>query len=1105
MLGAGTRINRYEVTAPIGAGGAGAVYKARDVETAEEVALKVLLRVSPSGARRFLEEASALSRARHPGVVRILSYGVASKSPYCAMDFVAGETLWEWLHGAAPGAGARASALGIIERLCETLAFLHGQGIVHGDVKPRNVIVTAGRRPCLVDFGIASFGVGANGREVAGLFAAGAGTRAYSAPERLRGLAWDARADLYSLGCILHELVAGAPPRAPGEWAPDFAKRAGDSGLPETWSKLVCALLSPEPRLRPAYAEDVLQALRGCRDALSGPRSPVARPRRLHRPRLKGREAALRRIEARLDAAATGEAGAFVVITGESGMGKTRLLSELVSRAPVLVLISDAVSHVRLAPEHRGPLGALEPLVHALAALWNALDEADRAALRGPGFAWVAEHEPGLLPLTDPVRGRLPALAPHQVREVVFEWFERALAVLARDRGLLFIVDDLQWIDEPSLEILSRLARSRVPPGVSIVCASRPEASPLVSSLAAAPMVHREHLDGLTQTEIASLTCDLLGRESVPAPFARGVAERTRGNPFVAAQLLGDAAWRGALVHRGSSGWAPPHGEDGWALLELRASLPALVAARLADSSPPARRLLEAASVLGMRCERTTLAATLGWSEARFSRALRELRRRQLMDDTADERVYFVHDSFREAILASLTETARALWHARAFAAIRPTVRARDAPLGRLLDLANHARRAEKPRFGVGLLRRCALRLARLNALDQGIALLERALALEETGARRPRARAELGALVGSLKLRLGLYDDAEERLTSALAEAPRHPRARARLARTLGKVLAARHHHERARSLLEEARGRLGTTALADAREWLSCSIDLFWIEYFRDDRAAMAAALAAIGPVADARGSRAQRASVCELLALSGLRRERYRVSRTTVTHAEEAHRLSRNARDPLARAQARFQLGLVRLFSAEPARARPELERALRDGRAYGDTLLEARCLTYLSVSSRREGALRETVRVSRTALRCAEAAGLLEYTATARANLAWVALHHGSHAEVREHAGAALATWGRARVAYPLRWLASLPLLSVSLSASEDAASAELARDLLSPGQMVLPDSLVGFLEIVAADLQGGAARASSSAADRVRALHQLADEVDRLPK
>lgn len=194
---------RYEVVRLLGTGATGAVYRARDHKLRREVAVKLLhdAATDDETATRFRREAQALARLDHPNVVRVLDFQV--RPPMLVMELVEGRSLRAILDAGRP-------SLDDAERwgaeLFRGLAAAHAQGIVHRDVKPANVLVTTAGRVKILDFGLARL------LEATALTETGAvlGTPAYLPPEALRGAPLDERADVYSAGCVLYELVTGA-------------------------------------------------------------------------------------------------------------------------------------------------------------------------------------------------------------------------------------------------------------------------------------------------------------------------------------------------------------------------------------------------------------------------------------------------------------------------------------------------------------------------------------------------------------------------------------------------------------------------------------------------------------------------------------------------------------------------------------------------------------------------------------------------------------------------------------------------------------------------------------------------------------------------------
>ena len=217
-LSAGTQLGSYEVVSLLGEGGMGAVYRGRDVKLRRDVALKFLSRDVTGDAEhktRILAEARAAAALNHPGIATIYDVHDEGPSPFIVMELVEGDTL-RTVASAGPLAPKVVVKLAI--DLADGLAAAHAQGVVHGDVKPENVIRQADGRVKLLDFGVArplaadvvtTTRTGVPGSVDSGVVA---GTLAYMAPELIRETGGDSRTDLYSLGVLCYELLAGRRP-----------------------------------------------------------------------------------------------------------------------------------------------------------------------------------------------------------------------------------------------------------------------------------------------------------------------------------------------------------------------------------------------------------------------------------------------------------------------------------------------------------------------------------------------------------------------------------------------------------------------------------------------------------------------------------------------------------------------------------------------------------------------------------------------------------------------------------------------------------------------------------------------------------------------------
>jgi serine/threonine-protein kinase len=218
-LAAGTRLGPYEVLGPLGAGGMGEVYKARDPRLERDVALKVLPAATltdPTARPRLLREARLASKLNHPHICTIHDVGEAQDQMYIGMELVEGQTLADRLQG-GPLPADEVVRYG--QQMAGALAHAHARDVVHRDFKSGNVVVTPDGQVKVLDFGLAkqlatAESAAATTLAPASLTEAGvvAGTLAYMAPEQLLGRPADARSDLWALGVVLYELVAGQRP-----------------------------------------------------------------------------------------------------------------------------------------------------------------------------------------------------------------------------------------------------------------------------------------------------------------------------------------------------------------------------------------------------------------------------------------------------------------------------------------------------------------------------------------------------------------------------------------------------------------------------------------------------------------------------------------------------------------------------------------------------------------------------------------------------------------------------------------------------------------------------------------------------------------------------
>src|SRR5712671_1521460 len=246
----GTKLGRYEIRSKIGEGGMGEVYLAQDTRLDRKVALKILpadLAANHDRMRRFVQEAKAASALNHPNIITIYEIDETESGHFIATEFIDGETLRERIRKASIKPG---EVLDVAVQIAGALSAAHAAGIVHRDVKPENVMIRTDGIVKVLDFGLAKLTspasldsvdaeapTRANIKTDPGMVM---GTTAYMSPEQARGLAVDARTDIFSLGVVIYELVAGRPP-------------FGGT----TRSDLIAALLEREPPPLARFAPEV--------------------------------------------------------------------------------------------------------------------------------------------------------------------------------------------------------------------------------------------------------------------------------------------------------------------------------------------------------------------------------------------------------------------------------------------------------------------------------------------------------------------------------------------------------------------------------------------------------------------------------------------------------------------------------------------------------------------------------------------------------------------------------------------------------------------------------------------------------------------------------
>jgi len=645
MWAPGDRFGELEIERELGRGAFGSVYLAKDTLVGRHVALKVL-RLPGSGPAEqeraaLLREAQLVGRLKSPHVATLYRVHPLPDGWVFELEYVEGGSLDDRLARQArlPANEAARIILGVLRGLGDA----HEQGVVHGDVKPGNVLLGPGGSVKLVDFGLAQFVGGMSARlpraEVVG-------TPAYMAPEVIMGEAPGPAADLWSTGVVLYRMLSGRMPfpgRSLGSLLPailNLPPARLDPGVPAYLADLTQRCLAKLPRQRPASCADAINELRPA--VVAEPR-PLPQPDRL--TTLVGRAAERARLHAAVERAASGS-GAAVLLTGELGMGKSALASDLMAHAsargfrwaearvtaiegllrPLLDSLRDVVAH----PDAEAPDGIESRLFGtATNLLRTLLEEGGAVALES--------------------------------RQQIAWGLEELISGLAQERPLGILVEDAHLANPEDWKLLVELDR-RLPSARILLCvvAGSHGGTPALP-LAGRDGVEHVHLGPLDADAVMRLLHDRSDGARIAPEVLRRVFTASEGNPLFAIELYRHLRESGAVVLR--EGELAPG--PGWSKAALPRRLRELARVRLGALAEEQRALLDVAAVDGIAFDGENVAAAAGRPLLDVLRALQEICRRTGIVAPQAHGYRFAHALLQEAIYEELAPALRRALHAR--------------------------------------------------------------------------------------------------------------------------------------------------------------------------------------------------------------------------------------------------------------------------------------------------------------------------------------------------------------------------------------------------------------------------------------------------------
>lgn len=643
---------RYMLMDKLGEGGMGVVYRALDRLTGQSIALKsvktsaedlmfnsktddsISLRLSL--AREF----QTLASLRHPNIISVLDYGFdEQRQPYFTMELVEdAQTIVE--------AGLNQpleERLRLVEQLTQALLYLHRRGILHRDLKPANVVVVQGQVKVL-DFGLAVIPRSENLTEETD---GAVGTLPYMAPELFLGEAASEAADFYAVGVMLYELLAGRHPFNVADLAMLLSETLHKEAdvdaldLDSTLSYTLERLLSKTADDRYKDAADLLLDLHDSMGIKSIENAAI-RESFLQAAKFVGREAELFTLVTALHKALDGQGNALVV-GGESGVGKSRLIDEVRTRAMVdgaRVLRGQAVR------EKIGSYHIWKDVLRQLCLISELKDE--EAALLYPLVPELSSFLDRPIPPPPPFD---PPARQRALSALIVDLFRR------QTQAMVVILEDVQWAGSDSLALIRHLTDSLGDLRVFLIGTYRSDELAELPTLLPASSVIK--LSRFSEANILELSSAILGEAGRQAHLIERLQRETEGNAFFLVEVVRALAESAGKLSSVGQTALPEH--------ILTGGIQAILETRLARLPEASRPLLQMAAVLGRELDLSILKvvdSTINMDEFLTGCAAVSV------IEVQDNRWRFAHDKLREQLLQNLPAAERPHYHQRAAVAI---------------------------------------------------------------------------------------------------------------------------------------------------------------------------------------------------------------------------------------------------------------------------------------------------------------------------------------------------------------------------------------------------------------------------------------------------
>jgi len=821
---------RYALLKKLGEGGKGIVYKARDTVLNRVVAVKVLKSTvtNDEAYSRFMTEARAVAKLNHPNIVSIHDIGKEDGKQFFVLEFVDGESLRDLMQTYPEGKCDIETVLRIGMDVCNALQYAHSEKVLHRDIKPENVMITKDGTAKLMDFGLAKM-IGQPGVTQEGVIV---GTVAYVAPEVALGKSTDARSDLYSLGAVLYETLAGRPPFQGEDPVKVIFGHIHDtpvalsklnSKVPQALAECIMKLLEKEPEKRYQSAENLFKTLREVseeflRETLvpahkPGMVVPSPRPIAVREIQLIDRVEEMSLLRQAVDRGVRGEGG-LVFLYGEAGIGKTRLARELRAYARLRGM---QVLYGRCPALFR--MDGVPPYVLWSEVVRDYLENSNPEQLyRVIGFypAEVAKLVPEIIQKLRAIPQSFP-ISPEHEQNRLFEAVSQFIINISREAPLLVILDDLQWTDPSSLLLLHYLARGVGKAPLLLLGAYRSTdidgkhpLTQVLTELNRERLPQSVSLKRMSLNDVSEMIRQMLEQDDVPPEFCGLVYEKTRGNPFFAEEVVKSLKEDEIIFREG----------DKWkfrevAGIEFPETVKSVVKARISRLDDECQNVLTMASFIGNDVTCGALCGVTGIEEDKMVEIIDKILKTGLLKHRVirgEDTCSFADIIVRDVVYEEVSPFKRKKLHGVVGQALEKVYALKiEEHFG---ELASHFLESGDKGKALDYFSRAGERAAKIYANAEAISYFQSALKLLEEKKGECKEKAHVLETLGDIENVIGEHDACLKHWNDALLlweelhEEKEVSRLHVRMAKTLwermGKTEEAKQHHDQALKLLE-------------------------------------------------------------------------------------------------------------------------------------------------------------------------------------------------------------------------------------------------------------------------------------------------------------